>query len=212
MNSSSLTARLAALKVIPVITIEDPADILPLGRVLLENDLPVAEITFRTAAAEEAIKRLKAEYPEILIGAGTVINPTLANRAAKAGADFIVSPGLNPSTVAECQQLGIEIIPGVNNPSDIEAALNLGLNTVKFFPAEASGGIKMIKALLAPYNELNLMPTGGIHQDNIVDYLAIKEVIACGLSWMVESSLIHTQNWEEIGRRIQKLKAILKRS
>lgn len=197
---SSITEQLQAMKVIPVIAIEQAEDIIPLGAALVENGLPVAEVTFRSAAAVEAIRLLRQAYPEMLIGAGTVLNREQVIAAKEAGATFIVSPGFNPNTVKACQELNIPIIPGVNNPSTIEAALEMGLTTLKFFPAEASGGTAMIKALLAPYTQVRLMPTGGISIHNIRDYLAIPGVIACGGSWMVDKKLIEQKNWQEIGR------------
>ena len=187
-------------KVIPVIAIEQAEDIIPLGAALANNGLPVAEITFRSAAAVEAIRLLRQSQPEMLIGAGTVLNREQVIAAKEAGATFIVSPGFNPNTVKACQELDIPIIPGVNNPSTIEAALEMGLTTLKFFPAEASGGSAMIKALLAPYTQITLMPTGGISTHNINEYLAIPRVIACGGSWMVDKKLIAEKQWEEIGR------------
>ena len=197
---SSITEQLQALKVIPVIAIEQAEDIIPLGAALANNGLPVAEITFRSAAAVEAIRLLRQSQPEMLIGAGTVLNREQVIAAKEAGATFIVSPGFNPNTVKACQELNIPIIPGVNNPSTIEAALEMGLTTLKFFPAEASGGSAMIKALLAPYTQIKLMPTGGISTHNIGEYLAIPRVIACGGSWMVDKKLIAEKQWEEIGR------------
>ncbi|KHA57702.1 2-dehydro-3-deoxyphosphogluconate aldolase [Aeromonas hydrophila] len=197
---SSITEQLQALKVIPVIAIEQAEDIIPLGAALADNGLPVAEITFRSAAAVEAIRLLRQAYPDMLIGAGTVLNREQVIAAKEAGATFIVSPGFNLNTVKACQELDIPIIPGVNNPSTIEAALEMGLTTLKFFPAEASGGTAMIKALLAPYAQVKLMPTGGISIGNIRDYLAIPRVIACGGSWMVDKKLIAEKQWQKIGR------------
>ncbi|AEB50142.1 2-dehydro-3-deoxyphosphogluconate aldolase [Aeromonas sp. HMWF036] len=206
---SSITEQLQALKVIPVIAIEQAEDIIPLGAALANNGLPVAEITFRSAAAAEAIRLLRQSQPEMLIGAGTVLNREQVIAAKEAGATFIVSPGFNPNTVKACQELDIPIIPGVNNPSTIEAALEMGLTTLKFFPAEASGGSAMIKALLAPYTQITLMPTGGISPHNINEYLAIPRVIACGGSWMVDKKLIAEKQWEEIGRLTREAVAFL---
>ncbi|EKB22088.1 2-dehydro-3-deoxyphosphogluconate aldolase/4-hydroxy-2-oxoglutarate aldolase [Aeromonas veronii AMC35] len=206
---SSITEQLQALKVIPVIAIEQAEDIIPLGAALANNGLPVAEITFRSAAAAEAIRLLRQSQPEMLIGAGTVLNREQVIAAKEAGATFIVSPGFNPNTVKACQELNIPIIPGVNNPSTIEAALEMGLTTLKFFPAEASGGSAMIKALLAPYTQITLMPTGGISPHNINEYLAIPRVIACGGSWMVDKKLIAEKQWEEIGRLTREAVAFL---
>ena len=200
MNIETLAPRLQALKIVPVIALERAEDALPLGEALLQSGIPAAEITFRTAAAAEAIRRLRDAQPEMLIAAGTVLNAAQAKAAQQAGADFIVSPGFNPNTVKACQDMDIAITPGINNPMAIEAALELGISTVKFFPAEASGGIPMLKALLAPYAMLQVMPTGGIGVKNIRDYLALPNVIACGGSWMVEKSLLAAQNWDEVAR------------
>lgn len=200
MNITTLTEQLRTIKIVPVIALDNAADAVPLGAALRESGIPVAEITFRSPAAAEAIRRLRDADPDILIAAGTVLNAAQAKAAQQAGADFIVSPGFNPNTVKACQDMDIPITPGINNPTAIEAALEHGIDTVKYFPAEASGGIPMLKALLAPYAMLKIMPTGGINAKNIRDYLAIKNVIACGGSWMVEKSLLAAQNWAEIER------------
>ncbi|HCE4592826.1 2-dehydro-3-deoxyphosphogluconate aldolase [Vibrio parahaemolyticus] len=206
---SSIKEQLKALKVIPVIAIDNAEDIIPLGKVLAENGLPAAEITFRSAAAEEAIRLLRETQPDMLIGAGTVLNREQAIAAKEAGATFIVSPGFNPNTVKACQEIGIDIVPGVNNPSTVEAALEMGLTTLKFFPAEASGGINMVKSLLAPYTDIELMPTGGINPANIKDYLAIPRVLACGGTWMVDKKLIEAGNWEELARLTREAVALV---
>ena len=200
MNITNLTEKLRTIKIVPVIALDNAADAVPLGAALRESGIPVAEITFRSPAAAEAIRRLRDADPDILIAAGTVLNAAQAKAAQQAGADFIVSPGFNPNTVKACQDMDIPITPGINNPTAIEAALEHGIDTVKYFPAEASGGIPMLKALLAPYAMLKIMPTGGINAKNIRDYLAIKNVIACGGSWMVEKSLLTAQNWAEVER------------
>ncbi|UGA56819.1 bifunctional 4-hydroxy-2-oxoglutarate aldolase/2-dehydro-3-deoxy-phosphogluconate aldolase [Vibrio sp. VB16] len=197
---STTLDKLKELKVIPVIAIDRAEDIVPLGKALAENGLPAAEITFRSDAAVEAIRLLREAQPNMLIGAGTILNKEQAMAAKEAGATFIVSPGFNPNTVKACQEMGIDIVPGVNNPSTVEAALEMGLKTLKFFPAEASGGIAMVKSLLAPYTDIELMPTGGINSKNINDYLAIPRVIACGGTWMVDKKLIDEGKWDEIGR------------
>ncbi|MBM5029813.1 bifunctional 4-hydroxy-2-oxoglutarate aldolase/2-dehydro-3-deoxy-phosphogluconate aldolase [Vibrio parahaemolyticus] len=206
---SSIKEQLKALKVIPVIAIDKAEDIIPLGKVLAENGLPAAEITFRSAAAAEAIRLLRETQPDMLIGAGTVLNREQAFAAKEAGATFIVSPGFNPNTVKACQEIGIDIVPGVNNPSTVEAALEMGLTTLKFFPAEASGGINMVKSLLAPYTDIELMPTGGINPANIKDYLAIPRVLACGGTWMVDKKLIEAGNWEELARLTREAVALV---
>ncbi len=195
---SNIKQQLKTLKVIPVIAIDNAEDIIPLGKVLAENGLPAAEITFRSEAAVEAIRLLRESQPDMLIGAGTVLNREQAIAAKEAGATFVVSPGFNPNTVRACQEIGIDIIPGVNNPSTVEAALEMGLTTLKFFPAEASGGINMVKSLLAPYTDIEIMPTGGINPNNIKDYLTIPRVLACGGTWMVDKKLIEEGNWEEL--------------
>nr|WP_319554546.1 bifunctional 4-hydroxy-2-oxoglutarate aldolase/2-dehydro-3-deoxy-phosphogluconate aldolase [uncultured Vibrio sp.] len=197
---STINEQLKALKVIPVIAIDQAEDIIPLGKVLAENGLPAAEITFRSDAAVEAIRLLRKSQPDMLIGAGTVLNKEQAIAAKEAGATFIVSPGFNPNTVKVCQEIGIEIVPGVNNPSTIEAALEMGITTLKFFPAEASGGVIMLKALLAPYGDVHVMPTGGINPGNINDYLAVPRVLACGGTWMVDKKLVEAGEWQELAR------------
>ncbi len=146
--------QLAAIKVIPVIAIDRAEDIIPLGKALFDNGLQAAEITFRSDAAVDAIRLLREAQPEMLIGAGTILNIEQAIAAKEAGATFVVSPGFNPKTVKACQEIGIDIIPGVNNPSAVEAAIEMGITTLKFFPAEASGGINMVKSLLGPYGQI----------------------------------------------------------
>ncbi len=184
--------------IIPVIKITDPKKAVPLAQALCRGGLPAAEITFRTACAAEAIAAIAEACPDMLVGAGTVLNAEQADRAKAAGAKFIVSPGLNPNTVRHCQKIGIPILPGCANPSDIEAAIELGLDTVKFFPAEAAGGIGMIKAMSAPYGNIRFMPTGGINADNLLEYLRFDKVIACGGSFMVKESLIDAEDWNAI--------------
>jgi 2-dehydro-3-deoxyphosphogluconate aldolase/(4S)-4-hydroxy-2-oxoglutarate aldolase len=196
----TINDQLKALKVIPVIAIDNAEDIIPLGKVLAENGLPAAEITFRSDAAVEAIRLLRQAQPDMLIGAGTILNGEQALAAKKAGATFVVSPGFNPNTVKACQEIGIDIIPGVNNPSTVEAALEMGLTTLKFFPAEASGGISMVKSLVGPYGDIRLMPTGGITSSNIDNYLAVPQVLACGGTWMVNKKLVENGEWGEIAR------------
>lgn len=195
---SSLIQQLSEIKIIPVIQIDDAKLAVPLAKALFENGLPAAEVTFRTAAAAESIRRIKDACPDMLLGAGTILNAGQVDAAFDAGASFMVSPGLNPNTVKYCQDKGIPIVPGINNPSQVELGLELGLDFLKFFPAEASGGIAMLKSLLAPYVDLKLMPTGGINANNALDYLNLDRVICCGGTWMVAPKLINTQNWDEI--------------
>ena len=194
----TLLEQLALLKVIPVIAIQDADDAVDLGRTLMEKGMPSAEITFRTPAAAEAIRRMRQAFPQMLIGAGTVLTTAQVDQAIEAGADFIVSPGLNPRIVQYCQARGATIIPGVNNPSLVEQAMELGLNTLKFFPAESSGGLGMLKAMSAVY-PVSFMPTGGISPSNVKDYLALPAVFACGGTWMVPANLIDNREWDKIG-------------
>ncbi|ELL4668599.1 bifunctional 4-hydroxy-2-oxoglutarate aldolase/2-dehydro-3-deoxy-phosphogluconate aldolase [Vibrio fluvialis] len=200
----TLEQRLQQIKIVPVIAINDAAHAVPLAKVLVENGLPCAEVTFRTDAAQESIRLMRDAYPDLLIGAGTVLTTQQVDQAISAGADFIVSPGLNPTTVKYCQQRGIVIVPGVNNPSLVEQAMELGLKTLKFFPAEPSGGVAMLKALSAVY-PVQFMPTGGVNPRNVVDYLAIPSVVACGGTWMVPSDLMDSGNWDEIARLVREL-------
>lgn len=204
----SLTDRLRQLRLLPVIALSQAGQAVALGQTLLDAGLPAAEITFRTPAAAEAIRRLRAAFPELLIAAGTILTPAQVDAAIAAGADVIVSPGLNPTTVRYCQQQGIAIIPGINNPSQVEQALELGLSTLKFFPAEASGGIAMLKALGAVY-PVQFMPTGGISPANVAKYLAQPNVIACGGSWMVPGDLIEQGNWLALHQLITEAVALL---
>ncbi|MDD1795449.1 bifunctional 4-hydroxy-2-oxoglutarate aldolase/2-dehydro-3-deoxy-phosphogluconate aldolase [Enterovibrio sp. ZSDZ42] len=201
--SQDLVAKLNEFKVIPVIQLDDAAQAVPLAKALVENGLPVAEVTFRTEAAAEAIRLMREAYPDMCIGAGTVLNAEQVDKAKAAGAEFIVAPGLNPNTVKYCQEIGIPMVPGVNSPSQIEQGLELGLTMMKFFPAEASGGIAMVKSLLAPYVNVTLMPTGGISKANVSDYLGIDRVVCCGGTWMVAPKLIEAGNWDEIGRLVR---------
>lgn len=210
LNLATITTQLQRLKVVPVIALDHAEDILPLADTLAQNGLSVAEITFRSPAAREAIRLLRQQRPDFLIAAGTVLTADQVFHAKNAGADFVVTPGFNPKIVQLCQDLGLPIIPGVNNPMAIEATLELGIDTVKFFPAEASGGVKMIKALLGPYAQLKIMPTGGIRLQNIQDYLAIPNVVACGGSWFVEKTLINAKNWSEINRLTQEVVTLIK--
>lgn len=195
---SSIVKKLENLGIIPVVKIEDVADAAPLAKALVEGGLPVAEITFRTAAAEAAIKAIHDEVPDLLLGAGTVLTVDQAKSAVAAGAEFIVSPGFNPEVVEYCIENGISITPGVSNPTDIEAAHAFGLEVLKFFPAESFGGLKTLKAISAPYGMMRFIPTGGVNPSNINEYLAFEKVVACGGSWMVKADLISGKKFDEI--------------
>ena len=177
--------QLSRIGIVPVIAINDAADAVPLAQALIDGGLPCAEVTFRTAAAADAIKNMTEAFPDMVVGAGTVLTCEQVDRAVAAGAKFIVSPGLNPTTVKHCQEIGIPGCPGTANPSDIEVALSLGLKTVKFFPAEAAGGLKYIKSIAAPYVDMKFMPTGGVNEKNLLDYLSFNKIICCGGSWKV---------------------------
>lgn len=195
---NEVLTQIGKIGIVPVVVIEDAADAVPLCKALSDGGLPIAEITFRTAAAEEAIRRASAELPDMLIGAGTVLTTEQAQRAINAGARFIVSPGFNPAVVEFCAEKGVPITPGCSNPTDIEMALGCGLEVAKFFPAEAFGGLKTLKAISAPYGMMKFIPTGGIDASNINEYLAFSKVLACGGSWMVKADLIKAKNFSAI--------------
>ncbi len=190
--------RIQKMGIVPVIKLDDAKDAIPLAKALVEGGLPCAEVTFRTAAAEEAIRLMRQAYPDMLIGAGTVLTTEQVDKAVAAGATFIVSPGLNPKVVKYCVDNNIPITPGCANPSDIEAAIELGLDVVKFFPAEAAGGLAMIKAMAAPYVNMKFMPTGGINEKNLISYLDFPKIIACGGSWMVSDELVKAGDFDKI--------------
>lgn len=184
--------------IVPVVVLGDVSEAEPVAKALCAGGLPVAEVTFRTDAAEESIRVISEKFPEMLVGAGTVLSVEQVDRAVKAGAKFIVSPGFNPKVVKYCIDNSIPVCPGCNNPSVMEQALEMGLDVVKFFPAEQSGGIKAIKAMAAPYVNLKFMPTGGINAKNINDYLSFNKIIACGGSWMVAGDLVKNREFDKI--------------
>ena len=194
---------LSKIGIVPVIKIDDAKDAVPLAKALLDGGLPCAEVTFRTAAAKDAIAAMSKAFPEMLVGAGTVLTTEQADAAVAAGAKFIVSPGLNPDVVRHCVERNIPIVPGINNPTGIEQALSLGLTTVKFFPAEPSGGVKMIKAMAAPYGNVTFMPTGGVSAENLLQYLSFPKIIACGGSWMVPSDKIAAGDFAGIEKLVR---------
>ncbi|MDR3334814.1 MAG: bifunctional 4-hydroxy-2-oxoglutarate aldolase/2-dehydro-3-deoxy-phosphogluconate aldolase [Treponema sp.] len=184
--------------IVPVIKIDDVEKAVPLARALVAGGIPCAEVTFRTKEGEEAIRRIARELPQVLLGAGTITTQEQVDQAIAAGAKFIVSPGLNPKIVAYACKKGIPITPGCSNPSDIEAALEFGLDLVKFFPAEQAGGLDYIKAIAAPYTNVKFMPTGGINAGNITTYLAFEKIHACGGSWMVNAALLDAGDFDNI--------------
>ena len=198
--------------IIPVVVLDDAKDAEPLAKALCEGGLPCAEVTFRSEAAEECIRIMSEKFPEMLVGAGTVLTTEQVDRAVAAGAKFIVSPGLNPRIVKYCVEKGIVITPGCANASDMEQALENGLEVVKFFPAEPAGGLNMIKALAAPYVGLKFMPTGGISPKNVRDYLAYNRIIACGGSWMVKNELVKAGDFAAITEMAKECVQIVKES
>ncbi|MDV7105136.1 bifunctional 4-hydroxy-2-oxoglutarate aldolase/2-dehydro-3-deoxy-phosphogluconate aldolase [Vibrio sp. TH_r3] len=200
---------LAKAKVVPVIQIENLNDALPLAETLIQNGLPIAELTLRSSCALDAIKTINEHFPEMLLIAGTITSKEQADLAIKAGAKLVVSPGFNPETVRYCVSKKIHIIPGVATPGEMEQAMSLGLTTVKFFPAEANGGVETLKAVSAPYSKLKFMPTGGITPSNINNYLALPSVICCGGSWMVDKKLISQGKWAELRSLIENAIALV---
>lgn len=206
----ALIKKISEVGVVPVVKIDDAKDALPLAAALKQGGLCCAEITFRTDAAEESIHKIASEYPDFLVAAGTVLTPQQADAAMAAGASFIVSPGLNPEVVKYCNEKGYPIIPGVCTPSEVEAAMSLGLTYLKFFPAEAAGGVKMVKSMAAPYTKVKFMPTGGIGTKNLADYLNLKAVFACGGSWMVPADKITDGKFDEIEQLTREAVELLK--
>jgi 2-dehydro-3-deoxyphosphogluconate aldolase / (4S)-4-hydroxy-2-oxoglutarate aldolase len=194
---SEVFKRLGEIRIVPVVVLENAKHAEPLAEALIAGGLPCAEVTFRTAAAAESIKRISA-YKEICLGAGTVLSVDQAKLAVDCGATFIVSPGFNPKVVQYCVEQKIPITPGICTPTEIEMGLEYGLNIFKFFPAEAYGGLKTLKAISAPYSMIKFIPTGGIDAKNICDYLRFKQVFACGGSWMVAKEMISNGNFGEV--------------
>lgn len=196
---NDILCKIESIGIIPVVKLSSADLANDLGKALLEGDIPVAEITFRTNAAKESIKILSKEIPDLLVGAGTVTTIEQVKDAKAAGASFIVTPGLNPKVVAFCQDVGIPVIPGVNTPSHVEQALEMGLEVLKFFPAEASGGVKTLKALDGPYKgKVSFIPTGGVDPKNLAEYLACPNVFAVGGSWMVPSAAVEARDFETV--------------
>lgn len=196
--------------IVPVVVLNKADDAEPLAQALVKGGLPCAEVTFRTDAAEESIRRIAKKFPEMFVGAGTVLTTEQADRAVGAGAKFIVSPGLNPKVVEHCLKKGYPITPGIMTPTELEMALGFGLDVVKFFPAENAGGLKMIKAMSAPYTMMKFMPTGGINATNVRDYLACNKILACGGSWMVKGDLINAGDFIQIEKLTREAAVIVK--
>lgn len=208
---AEMEVKLQELGVVPVVVLENAEDAEPLAKALCEGGLPCAEVTFRTAAAEESIRRMTQAYPQILAGAGTVLTTEQVDRAVNAGAKFIVSPGFDPEVVDYCLEKKIPVFPGCVTPSEVAQAVKRGLKVVKFFPAEQFGGAATIKALAAPYVGLKFMPTGGINTGNLEKYLSNPSIIACGGSWMVKGDLVKAGKFDEIRRMTEEAAALVKK-
>jgi len=200
---NQILQQLGLLGIVPVVTIEDAGNAEPLAQVLIDGGLPCAEVTFRTSAAQESMKRMAKAFPSMLLGAGTVLTVEQVKRAVDSGGQFVVSPGLDRTVVEYCVRNGITVTPGVITPTEIQVALELGLDVVKFFPAEASGGLAYLKAVSAPYRQVWFIPTGGIDESNVVQYLKSSRVLACGGSWMVRADLISARRFDEIRKHVE---------
>ena len=211
MTGKTIDEQIKDYGIVPLTALNSVDDGLKVCELLSKNDLPILEVTFRTSCAEETIQRASDEFPDMLIGAGTVLTPDQAERAKMAGATFAVSPGLNPKVISRAQEVGLPFFPGVCTPSDIELALQMHLKTLKYFPAEAAGGTKMLKAMIAPYKHLGVtfMPTGGINTANMKDYLEIPQVLAIGGSWLASSKLVEAKDWSQIEKEIVGAKKIV---
>ncbi len=199
----TVTTVLANLRVVPVVSVPLADRAVDLASALALGGLPIAEVTFRTAAAAESISRMREARPDVLVGAGTVLDLGTARSALEAGAQFAVTPGFNPLVVDFFLDHGIPVIPGVSTPTEIDMAMNAGLSLVKFFPAEASGGVAYLKAVSAPYSSIHFMPTGGVTLDNICDYLALPSVTACGGTWLAGTDLIAAGDFDRITTNVR---------
>lgn len=197
MTSESMQ-KIFDLKLVPLVVLDDAADAVPMAKALVEGGIPVAEVTFRTDAAADVIRAMAEQVPEILVGAGTVHTVAQAQTAIEAGAKFIVTPGFQPDVVRWCVEHQVDIVPGTAVPSDIEQAISFGLSVCKFFPAEAYGGVKTLKALKGPYADIRFMPTGGVSLDNMNDYLALSNVAAVGGSFMTPSAAVKAKDWAKV--------------
>ena len=196
--------------IVPVVVLNEVKDAVPLAQALINGGLPCAEVTFRTDAAQQSIAEISKKFPQMFVGAGTVLTTEQVDRAVDAGAKFIVSPGFNPKVVEYCIKKGYPITPGIMTPTELEMALDFGLDVVKFFPAENAGGLKMIKAMAAPYTKMKFMPTGGINPQNVREYLLSDKILACGGSWMVKGELINSGNFAEIEKLTKEASQIVK--
>lgn len=207
---AEILEKIKKVGIVPVVVLEDAKDAAPLAKALIEGGLPCAEVTFRTACAEECIKIMHEQYPEILLGAGTVLTTEQVDRAVAAGAEFIVSPGFDPEIVDYCLSKNIMVLPGCITPSEVAQAAKRGLKVVKFFPAEQFGGLATIKALAAPYVDMQFMPTGGVSAKNVREYLGYNRLVACGGSWMVKGDLVKAGDFDKIVELTKEAAAIVK--
>ena len=210
VKSDKVFEQFTKVGIIPVVVLNDAKDALPLGKALMEGGLPAAEVTFRTAAAEESIRIMAEAYPDLLVGAGTVLTVDQAKRAVAAGAKFVVAPGFDEEVVQYCLDNDIPVCPGTQTASEMMKALKMGLTKVKFFPAENAGGLKMIKAIGAALTALKFMPTGGINASNVREYLASDKIFCCGGSWMVKGDLIKAGEFEKITELVKEAADIVK--
>ena len=202
--------KIGQMGIVPVVVLNDVKNSVPLAQSLINGGLPCAEITFRTEAAQQSIAEISKNFPQMFVGAGTVLTTEQVDRAVDAGAKFIVSPGFNPKVVEYCIKKGYPVTPGIMTPTELEMALEFGLDVVKFFPAENAGGLKMIKAMAAPYTKMKFMPTGGINPQNVREYLQCDKILACGGSWMVKGDLINSGNFAEIEKLTKEASQIVK--
>ena len=202
--------QIGATGIVPVVVLNKVSDAEPLAEALIKGGLPCAEVTFRTDAAEESIRAIAKKFPDMFVGAGTDLTTEQVDRAIGAGAKFIVSPGLNPKVVEYCIKKNYPVCPGIMTPTELEMALGFGLDVVKFFPAENAGGLKMIKAMSAPYTMMKFMPTGGINATNVRDYLACDKILACGGSWMVKGDLVNAGDFAQIEKLTREAADIVK--
>lgn len=202
--------KIGQMGIVPVVVLNDVKNAVPLAQSLINGGLPCAEVTFRTEAAQQSIAEISKNFPQMFVGAGTVLTTEQVDRAVDAGAKFIVSPGFNPKVVEYCIKKGYPVTPGIMTPTELEMALEFGLDVVKFFPAENAGGLKMIKAMAAPYTKMKFMPTGGINPQNVRDYLQCDKILACGGSWMVKGDLINSGNFAEIEKLTKEASQIVK--
>ncbi|MDD7611266.1 MAG: bifunctional 4-hydroxy-2-oxoglutarate aldolase/2-dehydro-3-deoxy-phosphogluconate aldolase [Spirochaetales bacterium] len=202
--------KIGQMGIVPVVVLNDVKNAVSLAQSLINGGLPCAEVTFRTEAAQQSIAEISKNFPQMFVGAGTVLTTEQVDRAVDAGAKFIVSPGFNPKVVEYCIKKGYPVTPGIMTPTELEMALEFGLDVVKFFPAENAGGLKMIKAMAAPYTKMKFMPTGGINPQNVREYLQCDKILACGGSWMVKGDLINSGNFAEIEKLTKEASQIVK--